>query len=174
MRINMSSTNPRALARIKRKARIRKKITGTAQRPRLSVFRSARHVYAQIVDDTAGATLVAASSLDKAFKEQSKFENKVSAAQFVGQLVAERALEKGIKKVISTDISRDGMLAGPSFQLYGEIRQELPGIEIIASGGIASMSDILKLDEMGVPGVITGKAIYENRITLKEIEVFIR
>jgi len=82
--------------------------------------------------------------------------------------------QKGITKVISTDISCDGMLAGPSFQLYGEILQELPGIEIIASGGIANMQDILKLNEMGVPGVITGKAIYENRITLKEIEVFIR
>jgi len=80
---------------------------------------------------------------------------------------------KGIQKVISTDISRDGMLSGPSFELYSEIMEKLPEIEIIASGGIASMDDILKLDEMGVPGVITGKAIYENRITLKEIEKFI-
>jgi phosphoribosylformimino-5-aminoimidazole carboxamide ribotide isomerase len=66
------------------------------------------------------------------------------------------------------------MLSGPAFDLYTEIMGELPGTEIIASGGIATMNDILKLDEMGVPGVITGKAIYENRITLKEIEVFIR
>lgn len=82
--------------------------------------------------------------------------------------------KKGITKVISTDISRDGMLSGPAFDLYTEIMNRLPGIEIIASGGIASMEDILKLDEMGVPGVITGKAIYENRITLKEIEKFIK
>ena len=81
--------------------------------------------------------------------------------------------KKGISKVISTDISRDGMLSGPSFELYVEILKTLPNIEIIASGGIASMADILKLDEMGVPGVITGKAIYENRITLNEIEGFI-
>ncbi|NQU53880.1 MAG: 1-(5-phosphoribosyl)-5-[(5-phosphoribosylamino)methylideneamino]imidazole-4-carboxamide isomerase [Bacteroidetes bacterium] len=81
--------------------------------------------------------------------------------------------KKGISKVISTDISRDGMLTGPSIELYQEILDELPKIEIIASGGIATMDDILKLDEMGVPGVITGKAIYENRITLKEIEQFI-
>ncbi len=81
--------------------------------------------------------------------------------------------EKGISKVISTDISRDGMLSGPAFELYAEIMQTLPNIEIIASGGIATMKEILKLDEMGVPGVITGKAIYENRITLKEIEKFI-
>lgn len=81
--------------------------------------------------------------------------------------------EKGIKKVISTDISRDGMLTGPSIELYSEIMKTLPQVEIIASGGIANMGDILKLDEMGVPGVITGKAIYENKITLKEIEKFI-
>ncbi len=80
---------------------------------------------------------------------------------------------KGISKVISTDISRDGMLSGPSFELYSEIIKNLPDVEIIASGGIATMDDILKLDETGVPGVITGKAIYENRITLKQIEEFI-
>ncbi len=81
--------------------------------------------------------------------------------------------KNGVKKVISTDISRDGMLSGPSFELYASIMQKLPAVEIIASGGIANMDDILKLDEMGVPGVITGKAIYENRITLKQIEAFI-
>ena len=81
--------------------------------------------------------------------------------------------KQGISKVISTDISRDGMLSGPSFELYSAIMKQLPGIEITASGGIASMKDILKLDEMGVPGVITGKALYENKISLKEIEVFL-
>lgn len=79
----------------------------------------------------------------------------------------------GVSKVISTDISRDGMLCGPSFALYAAILEQIPGIEIIASGGIASMHDILKLNEMGVPGVITGKAIYENKISLREIEKFI-
>ncbi len=81
--------------------------------------------------------------------------------------------KKGVSKVISTDISRDGMLTGPAFELYQKIMDTLPGIEIIASGGIATMGDILKLDEMEVPGVIVGKAIYENRISLKEIEEFI-
>ena len=81
--------------------------------------------------------------------------------------------QQGIGKVISTDIAKDGMLSGPSFELYAEIIEKLPKVEIIASGGIATMDEILKLDEMGVPGVITGKAIYENRITLKEIEKFI-
>ena len=78
----------------------------------------------------------------------------------------------GIVKVISTDISRDGMLSGPSFELYSDILNELPEVQIIASGGIASMDDILKLNEMGVPGVITGKAIYEGKINLKEIEKY--
>ncbi len=81
--------------------------------------------------------------------------------------------KKGITKVISTDISRDGMLSGPAFELYAEIMKMLPKVEIIASGGIATMNEILILDEMGVPGVITGKAIYENRISLKELEQFI-
>jgi phosphoribosylformimino-5-aminoimidazole carboxamide ribotide isomerase len=80
--------------------------------------------------------------------------------------------KKGISKVISTDISRDGMLSGPAFELYVEIMETLPDVEIIASGGIASMDDIYKLAEMDVPGVITGKAIYEGKISLKEIEKY--
>ncbi len=80
--------------------------------------------------------------------------------------------QDGIKKVISTDISRDGMLSGPAFELYDEIMKLLPEVEIIASGGIASMDDILKLNEMRVPGVITGKAIYEGKIDLKDIEKY--
>ncbi len=80
--------------------------------------------------------------------------------------------KQGIKKVISTDISRDGMLSGPSFELYAEILEKFPEVEIIASGGISSMDDIFKLADMGVPGVITGKAIYEGKIDLKEIEKY--
>lgn len=81
--------------------------------------------------------------------------------------------EKGIQKVISTDIARDGMLTGPSIELYKEIMERFPSLELIASGGIASMKDIIELDEMGIPGVITGKAIYEGRIKLEEISKFI-
>ncbi len=103
----MSSTNPRAAARIKRQARIRKKIKGTSERPRLSVFRSARHVYAQVIDDSAGATLVTASSVEKGFNDAKKFENKKAAAQLVGKMVAERALDKGIDKVV---FDRNGFL----------------------------------------------------------------
>jgi phosphoribosylformimino-5-aminoimidazole carboxamide ribotide isomerase len=64
------------------------------------------------------------------------------------------------------------MLSGPAFELYVEIMETLPDVEIIASGGIASMDDIYKLAEMDVPGVITGKAIYEGKINLKEIEKY--
>ena len=103
----MGSTNIRQQARVKRKKRIRKKINGTTQRPRLSVFRSARHIYAQVVDDTAGHTLVAASTMDKEVQSGSKFENKVDAAKFVGKLVGERALGKGIKEVV---FDRNGFL----------------------------------------------------------------
>ena len=81
---------------------------------------------------------------------------------------------QGIKKVISTDIARDGMLTGPSIDLYKEIMEKFGGLELIASGGIATMNDIHELNEIGIPGVITGKAIYENKISLKEISGFIR
>jgi phosphoribosylformimino-5-aminoimidazole carboxamide ribotide isomerase len=81
---------------------------------------------------------------------------------------------KGISQVISTDIARDGMLTGPSIELYKEIMDKFPELGLIASGGIATMKDIYELDEMGIPGVITGKAIYENRISLDEISRFIQ
>lgn len=103
----MSTTNPRTAARIRRQARIRKKIKGTPERPRLSVFRSAKHVYAQVIDDVAGATLVTASSVEKDFKTQAKFESKKAAAEYIGKVIAQRALDKGIKKVV---FDRNGFL----------------------------------------------------------------
>ena len=103
----MGSLNLKKKARLKRKKRIRKKLSGTKEKPRLSVFRSSKHVYAQIVDDTEGHTLVAASSVEKQVKEQPKFDNKVDVANFVGKLLAERATGKGIKKVV---FDRNGFL----------------------------------------------------------------
>jgi large subunit ribosomal protein L18 len=85
---------------LKRKRRVRKKIYGIQDRPRLSVFRTARHIYAQVVVDTTGHTVASASTLDKETREQPKFESKVEAAKFVGKLVARRAVEKGISKVV--------------------------------------------------------------------------
>ena len=89
----------RRLARIRRHARVRAKVYGTATRPRLSVYRSLNHIYAQVIDDIAGNTLVAASTLDKEIKEQSDDKAKKEVSQLVGSLVAQRALGKGIKEV---------------------------------------------------------------------------
>lgn len=79
-------------------------------------------------------------------------------------------LEKGITKVISTDISCDGMLQGTSIDLYKELMAECKGIFLIASGGVASVDDLRQLEEINVPAVIAGKALYEGRISLKDLE----
>jgi len=103
----MGAMNIRQQARLKRKKRMRRKIHGTSQRPRLSVFRSARHIYAQIIDDTAGRTLAAASTVDQQAKDAPKFKNKVAAANFVGKLIGERAHNQGVKEVV---FDRNGFL----------------------------------------------------------------
>ncbi len=90
----------RAELRRVRHKRIRKHITGTAERPRLCVFRSSRHIYAQIIDDQNGHTLVSASTLEEQLRDQVKGLKKTEQAAAVGRLIAERALEKGIKTVV--------------------------------------------------------------------------
>jgi len=80
---------------------------------------------------------------------------------------------KGIQYVICTDIAKDGMLEGPSFDLYGKILDEAKGIKLIASGGISTFDELPKLAELGCEGTIIGKAIYEGRITLKQLENYI-
>lgn len=82
-------------------------------------------------------------------------------------------LSKGISYVICTDISKDGMLEGPSFSLYERILKEFPEIKLIASGGISTFDEIPQLADLGCEGVIIGKAIYENRISLKQLENYI-
>jgi large subunit ribosomal protein L18 len=94
-------------ARLKRQKRIRKRVMGCTERPRLSVFRSAKHIYAQIIDDTQGETLVSASSVEKGVKELPKFESKIAQATHIGKLVAERAREKGLETVV---FDRNGFL----------------------------------------------------------------
>ena len=81
-------------------------------------------------------------------------------------------INKGVNKVICTDIAKDGMLQGPSTALYKEILESYPSLWLIASGGVSCMEDIIKLDEAGVPAVIFGKAIYEGKISLKELEMW--
>jgi phosphoribosylformimino-5-aminoimidazole carboxamide ribotide isomerase len=82
-------------------------------------------------------------------------------------------MKKGIDYVICTDIAKDGMLEGPSFDLYGKILDEAKGIKLIASGGISTFDELPKLAELGCEGTIIGKAIYEGRITLKQLENYI-
>ncbi len=81
--------------------------------------------------------------------------------------------EKGIQYVICTDISKDGMLEGPSFDLYEKILNEISSLKLIASGGISTFDELPKLAEIGCEGTIIGKAIYENRISLKQLEDYI-
>jgi len=108
----MSSLNKKKLGHIKRQKRIRKKIYGTAERPRLCVFRSAKHIYAQLINDTLCVTLESASTLEKNVLQHSdikdkKNKGKIIEADIVGQIIGKSALEKGIKKVV---FDRNGFL----------------------------------------------------------------
>ena len=96
----MVSKQSRSEVRVKKHTRLRNRFAGTAERPRLAVFRSNNHMYAQIIDDTVGNTLVAASTAEKAVKVELKYTDNVEAAAYVGTLVAKRALEKGINTVV--------------------------------------------------------------------------
>lgn len=90
----------RSEARLRRHARVRKKVQGTPQRPRLSVFRSLSQIYAQVIDDMAGHTLVSASTIDGELRARVKGLKKSEQARLVGQVLAQRALQKGIKAVV--------------------------------------------------------------------------
>jgi large subunit ribosomal protein L18 len=99
--------NRRMTARLSRKRRIRKKLSGTGERPRLSVFRSARHIYVQIVDDLQGRTLASASTLSKEIREKLTGLKKSETAKEVGRLLAEKAKQQGISQVV---FDRNGFL----------------------------------------------------------------
>jgi len=96
----MVSKESRQKVRVKKHMRIRNRFSGTAERPRLAVFRSNNHMYAQIIDDTVGNTLVSASTLEKDIKAQLEKTNNVEAAAYLGTVIAKRAIEKGIKEVV--------------------------------------------------------------------------
>ena len=96
----MVSKESRQKIRVKKHMKIRNRFSGTAERPRLAVFRSNNHMYAQIIDDTVGNTLVAASTLEKEVKEQLEKTNNVDAAAYLGTVIAKRAIEKGIDTVV--------------------------------------------------------------------------
>ena len=96
----MVKKESRQKVRVKKHSRIRNRISGTAERPRLAVFRSNNHMYAQIIDDTVGNTLVSASTLEKDVKAELKKTNDVEAAAYLGTVIAKKALEKGINTVV--------------------------------------------------------------------------
>ncbi len=96
----MVNKKSRKEVRVKKHMRIRNRFSGTAERPRLAVFRSNNHMYAQIIDDTVGNTLVSASTLESAVKTELTKTNNVDAAAYLGTVIGKRAVEKGITKVV--------------------------------------------------------------------------
>lgn len=96
----MVSKESRSKIRVNKHRRVRNRFAGTAERPRLAVFRSNNHMYAQIIDDVAGNTLVAASTLDKEVKSELEKTNDVAAAAYVGTVIGKKAVEKGITEVV--------------------------------------------------------------------------
>jgi large subunit ribosomal protein L18 len=103
----MGKTNPRKLAWAKRKSRVRKKLHGTAERPRLSIFRSNSHMYAQVIDDDAGKTLAAANSRQAVVAPKDSHTGNVTSAKAVGKAIAEAAQAAGVKQVV---FDRNGFL----------------------------------------------------------------
>ncbi len=117
----MVSKKSRSEVRVKKHARLRNRFAGTAERPRLAVFRSNNHMYAQIIDDTVGNTLVAASTVEKDVKAELEHTNTVEAAAYVGTVIAKRALEKGIKEVV---FDRGGFIYHGKIQALADAARE--------------------------------------------------
>jgi len=117
----MVSKESRQEIRVKKHNRMRNHLAGTAERPRLAVFRSNNHMYAQIIDDTVGKTLVAASTVEKDVKAELEKTNDTEAAAYLGKLLAERALEKGIKTVV---FDRGGFLYTGKIAALAEAARE--------------------------------------------------
>ncbi len=117
----MVSKKSRSDIRVKKHTRLRNRFAGTAERPRLAVFRSNKHMYAQIIDDNAGRTLAAASTMEKAAKEELEYTDNVEAAAYVGTLIAKRALEKGIEEVV---FDRGGFIYHGKIQALADAARE--------------------------------------------------
>jgi large subunit ribosomal protein L18 len=117
----MGKVNPKSLARSRRQGRVRKKVRGSEERPRLCVFRSARHIYAQIINDVEGKTLAAASTLTPELKEKVAGLNKTDAAKLVGKHIAEEAKAKGIEKIV---FDRNGFLYHGRIKALSESARE--------------------------------------------------
>lgn len=117
----MVSKQSRSEVRIKKHKRLRNRFAGTAQRPRLAVFRSNNHMYAQIIDDTVGKTLVAASTVEKEVQAELEKTNNVEAAAYVGTVIAKRAVEKGIEEVV---FDRGGFIYHGKVQALADAARE--------------------------------------------------
>ncbi len=117
----MVSKQSRSEVRVKKHMRLRNRFAGTAERPRLAVFRSNNHMYAQIIDDTVGHTLVSASTVEKEVKAELEKTNNVDAAAYVGTVIAKRALEKGIDEVV---FDRGGFLYHGKVQALADAARE--------------------------------------------------
>ena len=117
----MVSKKSRTVVRENKHRRLRNRFSGTAERPRLAVFRSNNHMYAQIIDDSVGNTIVAASTVEKSIKEALEQTDNVDAAAYVGKVVAERALEKGIKTVV---FDRGGFIYQGKVQALADAARE--------------------------------------------------
>ena len=117
----MVSKEARSKVRVNKHRRLRNRFAGTAERPRLAVFRSNNHMYAQIIDDTVGNTLVAASTLDKDVKAELEKTNNVDAAAYLGTVVAKKALDKGIETVI---FDRGGFIYAGKVQALADAARE--------------------------------------------------
>jgi large subunit ribosomal protein L18 len=117
----LSSLAPKQVARLKRQTRVRKKITGSPARPRLNVFKSARHIYAQLIDDTTGVTLAAASTLMEGVSEGLAYTGNIEAATKVGAAIAKKALEKDITAVV---FDRNGFLYHGRIKALAEAARE--------------------------------------------------
>ena len=117
----MVSKEVRSKIRAKKHLRVRNRFNGTAERPRLAVFRSNNHMYAQIIDDTIGHTLVAASTLEKEVKAELEKTNNVDAAAYLGKVIAQRALDKGITTVV---FDRGGFIYQGKIQALAEAARE--------------------------------------------------
>ena len=117
----MVSKESRQKVRVKKHMKIRNRFSGTAERPRLAVFRSNNHMYAQIIDDTVGNTLVAASTLEKEIKSELEKTNNVDAAAYLGTVIAKRAMEKGIKEVV---FDRGGFIYQGKIEALAEAARE--------------------------------------------------
>lgn len=117
----MVNKQSRSEIRVKKHNRMRNRFAGTAERPRLAVFRSNNHMYAQIIDDTVGNTLVSASTLEKEIKAELNKTNDVEAAAYLGKVIAKRAMDKGISEVV---FDRGGFLYHGKIEALAEAARE--------------------------------------------------